>query len=90
MLSITAHTLEKLEVLLQDLGYRVRYERGNFKTGACVLQNDKVVVVNRFYNLEAKIHALVELVRSVQVDSSRLNAKQIQFLANIRQTKLSI
>ncbi len=90
MLPITAHSLEKLETLLRDLGYRVRYERGNFKTGACVLQHDKVVVVNRFYTLEAKIHALVELIRGAQADASKLTEKQAQFLANIKQTKLSI
>ncbi len=90
MLPMTSHSLEKLEVLLKDLGYRVRYERGNFRTGACILQNDKVVVINRFYTLEAKIHALVELIRGMQVDTAGLSAKQLQFLASIRQTKLSI
>lgn len=90
MLPITAHSLEKLETLLRDLGYRVRYERGNFKTGACILQHDKVVVVNRFYTLEAKIHALVELIRGARADAGKLNDKQAQFLASIKQTKLSI
>ncbi len=90
MLPITSHSLEKLETLLRDLGYRVRYERGNFKTGACILQHDKVVVVNRFYTLEAKIHALVELVRTSNADASKLSEKQAHFLGNIRQTKLSI
>lgn len=90
MLSMTSHSLEKLEGLLRDLGYRIRYERGNFRTGACVLQNDKVVVINKFYTLEAKIHALVELIRGLEVDTSKLNTKQMQFLASIRQTKLSI
>lgn len=90
MLPVTSHSLEKLETLLRDLGYRVRYERGNFKTGACILQHDKVVVVNRFYTLEAKIQALIELVRGANADVSKLNDKQAQFLANIKQTKLSI
>lgn len=54
------------------------------------MQHDKVVVVNRFYTLEAKIHALVELVRTSNADTSKLSEKQAQFLGNIRQTKLSI
>ena len=41
MLSLTPHTLEKLEILLKTAGYKVRYEKGNFKTGACLLQNSK-------------------------------------------------
>ena len=54
MITLTNHTLEKLEQLLRSGGYRVRYEKGNFKTGACVLQNSKVVVINKFSNLKQK------------------------------------
>lgn len=90
MLSYTPHSLEKLETLLREMGYKVRYEKGNFKTGACVLQNAKVIVVNKFYNLEAKINALVELVRDIQTDSSMLSDKQKSFLWSIKQTKLTI
>jgi hypothetical protein len=67
-LSYTQHTLEKLELLLKALEYRVRYEKGNFKTGACLIENSKVVVVNKFSNTESKINALAELVQKIQVD----------------------
>lgn len=90
MLPNTQHSLDKLESLLKDLGYRVRYEKGNFKTGACMLQSSKVVVVNRFSNLEMKINALVGILRDMQTDSGALNEKQKQFLRNIKQTKLTI
>ena len=62
MLAHTNHTLEKLETLLRTLGYKVRYEKGNFKTGACLLLSSKMVVVNKFSNLESKIQSLAELV----------------------------
>ncbi|WP_257668164.1 hypothetical protein [Parapedobacter tibetensis] len=90
MLPNTQHSLDKLESLLKDLGYKVRYEKGNFKTGACMLQSSKVVVVNRFSNLEMKISALVILLRDMQTDSGMLDEKQKQFLRNIKQTKLTI
>ncbi|RYD76034.1 MAG: hypothetical protein EOP53_15465 [Sphingobacteriales bacterium] len=61
MLPLTTHTLEKLELMLKSGGYRVRYEKGNFKTGACLLQNSKIIVVNRFSNLESRIMALVQM-----------------------------
>jgi len=82
--------LEKLESLLKEFGYRVRYEKGNFKTGACVLQSNKVVVVNRFSNLEMKIGALVSILRDMSLDEGSLNDKQRQFLRSIKQTKLAI
>ncbi|MEO3404685.1 hypothetical protein AAFN85_12335 [Mucilaginibacter sp. CAU 1740] len=90
MLSATNHTLEKLEMLLKTAGYKVRYEKGNFKTGACLLQSSKMIVVNRFSNLESKILALVELLRDLEVDYKLLDDKQIAFLQEIKQTKLQL
>lgn len=90
MLTITTHTLEKLETLLRSAGYKVRYEKGNFKTGACMLLSSKVVVVNKFSNLESKINALAELVRELDFDLSLLDEKQIAYLQQIKQTRLQL
>ena len=88
MLTLTSHTLEKLELLLKTGGYKVRYEKGNFKTGACLLQNSRMIVVNRFSNLESKILAIVELARELDIDYNLLDEKQVAFLQQIKQTKL--
>ena len=88
MLTITNHTLEKLEMLLKTTGYRVRYEKGNFKTGACLLQNSKVIVVNKFSGLESKILAISELARELDIDYTLLDEKQVAFLQQLKQTKL--
>jgi hypothetical protein len=90
MLTLTTHTLEKLEMLLKTAGYKVRYEKGNFKTGACLLQNSKMIVVNRFSNLESKILALAELMRELELDYNLLDEKQVTFLQLIKQTKLQL
>jgi hypothetical protein len=90
MLTFTTHTLEKLEILLRTAGYRVRYEKGNFKTGACLLLNNKIIVVNKFSNLESKINAIVELIRDLELDYQVLDDKQITFLQQIKQTKLQL
>ncbi|HEY4325246.1 MAG TPA: hypothetical protein VGN20_14710 [Mucilaginibacter sp.] len=90
MLTITNHTLEKLEMLLKTAGYRVRYEKGNFKTGACLLQSSRMVVVNKFSDLESKIAAISELLRDLDVDYNLLDDKQLVFLQQIKQTKLDL
>jgi hypothetical protein len=90
MLTLTTHTLEKLEILLRTAGYRVRYEKGNFKTGACMLLSSRVVVVNKFSNLESKIQAIAELIRELELDYNFLDDKQITFLQLIKQTKLQL
>ena len=77
-------------MLLKTTGYRVRYEKGNFKTGACLLQNSKVVVVNKFSGLESKILAISELARDLDMDINLLDEKQLHFLQHIKQTKLEL
>jgi len=73
VVSITQYNLDKIENLLLDLGYKVRYEKGNFRTGACVIQHTKVIVVNKFSNLEIKINSLVQLLREFEVSKEDLN-----------------
>ncbi len=89
-LSYTQHTLDKLELLLKTLNYKVRYEKGSFKTGACMLDSSRVIVVNKFSNLENKINALVQLVQQVPADETLLDEKQIQFLYSLKQTSLQL
>jgi len=90
MLPITNHTLEKLEALLKTSGYKVRYEKGNFKTNACLLQSSRMVVVNKFSNLESKIQSLAELLRTLEMDYKLLDEKQLAFLQQIKQTELQL
>lgn len=90
LLAPTQHTLDKLEALFRALGYRVRYEKGNFKTGACMLQNSRVVVVNKFSNLESKIFSLADLLKQINADESILDDKQKQFLYALKQTELEL
>jgi hypothetical protein len=89
-LSITNHTLDKLESLLKALDYQVRYEKGNFKTGACVLENSRVVVVNKFSNLESKIQGLADLIATLEVQDQLLDDKQKQLLNQLKQTTLKL
>lgn len=87
-LSYTQHTLEKLESLLKSLGFKLRYEKGNFKTGACILEQSRVIIVNKFSNLENKIMSLADLIQTTKTDDSLLDEKQKAFLYLLKQTKL--
>lgn len=79
MISITQYNLDKIENLLLDLGYKVRYEKGNFRTGACIFQNNKMIVVNKFSNLEIKINSLILLLREFEINKDDLDEKQFAF-----------
>ena len=87
-LSYTQHTLDKLESLLKSLGFKLRYEKGNFKTGACILEQSRVIIVNKFSNLESKILSLADLLRNTETEDTLLDEKQKAFLYLLKQTKL--
>lgn len=88
-LNITNHTLEKLENLLKELGYKVRYEKGNFRTGSCIIETSKMVIVNKFSNLESKIAALADMIKNIEIeDDSILAEKHKQFYYSLKQTEL--
>lgn len=55
-------TLSKIEKVLAEAAYVIRYERGTFQSGYCILEAKKVVVLNKFLNAEARINILIELI----------------------------
>jgi hypothetical protein len=63
-----APTLEKIERLITESGYVLRYERGNFQSGYCLLEARKVVVINKFLQVEGRIHTLIDLLPVLSVD----------------------
>jgi hypothetical protein len=67
-------TLNKLEKVLEESGYIVRYERGSFQSGYCILENKKVVVLNKFYNTEGRINTLLDIIPQVTVNYEMLTS----------------
>lgn len=65
-------TLIKLEKILEESGYIVRYERGSFQSGYCILENKKVVVLNKFLTLEGRINTLTEIIPVVSISFDSL------------------
>jgi hypothetical protein len=60
-------TLNKLEKILEEANYIVRYERGSFQSGYCILEDKKVVVLNKFLNTEGRINTLIDLLPSIKL-----------------------
>jgi hypothetical protein len=61
-MKFTQHTLDKVERVIEDGGYIIRYERGTFQSGYCILQAKKVVVLNKFLQTEGRINTLIDLL----------------------------
>ena len=83
MVSYTENTLKKIESLYKSLGYHVRNGKGAFNTGCCLLERKKVIVVNSFHTVDAKINALIDLMISLQPDTSLLNEEPRKLFAKL-------
>ncbi|HEV8081262.1 MAG TPA: hypothetical protein VGP43_11135 [Chitinophagaceae bacterium] len=59
--------LNRLEKVIEEAGYVVRYERGSFQSGYCILEEKKVVVLNKFLNIEGRINTLIELLPALTI-----------------------
>ncbi len=64
----TQTTLDKIDKMIEESGYIVRYERGSFQSGFCILEDKKVVVLNKFLQLEGRINTLIDLVPQLKID----------------------
>jgi hypothetical protein len=68
----TQSTLDKLEAIPGQAGYVLRYERGTFQSGYCILENRKVVVLNKFLQTEGRINTLIDLIPLLEIDPALL------------------
>ena len=67
-MKFTQATLDKIEAILDEAEYVLRYERGNFQSGYCILEQKKVVVLNKFLVLEGRIGTLIDLIPQLNVN----------------------
>lgn len=68
----TNHNLKKIQGLLEELGYVVRYEKGNFQSGYCIVENRNIIIVNKFFDTEGRINVLLDILSNVGVDENTL------------------
>jgi hypothetical protein len=69
----TQTTLDKLEKIVAEAGYVIRYERGTFQSGYCILEQKKVVVLNRFLQTEGRINTLIDLIPQLDISPDALS-----------------
>ncbi len=68
----TQHNLDKIEKIVEEAGYVIRYERGTFQSGYCILQAKKVVVLNKFFQTEGRINTLIDLMPQLDINVDTL------------------
>lgn len=83
-------TLDKLEDVLKQGEYTVRYERGNFQSGWCLLEAKRVVVLNKFLDVEGRINTLVDLIPQLNINYDKLTLESQKLYDTLRQNVITV
>jgi len=68
---------QELEQLAETLNIKIIHERGNFKGGYCLLDKEKIIVINKLNPIEQQIRSLAHAF-------SRLDISKIYIKPAIR------
>ena len=92
-MKISQAYLDKLQQVLADSDYIMRYERGTFQSGWCLLEQKRIVVLNKFLDTEGRINTLVDLIPQVDINFDKLTLESQKLYTEItsreRQTTIA-
>ncbi len=60
--------LNDLKSLATQMGAKVRFERGDFKGGYCLMKEDKLIVINKLSNTQRKVMVLAAALKELGID----------------------
>jgi hypothetical protein len=80
MIKLTQSSLDKLTDLFTLAGYTIRLEKGNFKSGSCMIEAGKLIVLNKFSPVETRVTFLLEALHTIQIDEQLLDDRRRIFL----------
>ncbi len=89
-LKFTQTTLDKIEKIAEESGYVMRYERGSFQSGYCILQAKKVVVLNKFLPTEGRINTLIDLLPLLNINIDALTHESQKLYAELMTTTVAV
>jgi len=80
----TPNTLKKLEQLFEEARYIIRYEKGTFNSGYCILEDRRVAVINKFLSVEGRINALIEILPTIDVNEDELSGEMLKWYKQLK------
>jgi len=58
-----------LKDIFDKIGYKIILDNGNFNSGYCILENEKVIVINKNKPYENRVRVLSEILSSLKLDN---------------------
>ncbi len=88
-MKVTEAQLSKLQQLLSESDYTIRYERGTFQSGWCLLEQKKMVVLNKFLDTEGRINTLLDLIPQVEIEFDKLTLESQKLYTQVMNSETS-
>ena len=79
----TQNFLNKLEDVFAESDYILRYEKGNFNSGYCLLKETKIAIINKYFPLEGKVNSLIEILKQITLNDAKMSDKNKKFYQDI-------
>jgi len=79
--------LNDLKALAQEMGARIRFERGDFKGGYCIVKESKIIVINKLSSLQRKVITLSAALKELGVDEIYLPPKLREIIEEMNENK---
>ncbi|GAB1442110.1 hypothetical protein MASR2M39_09450 [Ignavibacteriales bacterium] len=79
--------INELKDLAYQLGATVRFEKGDFRGGYCILKESKVVVINKNANDQRRANILASALKDLGIDTIYVPPKVREFIDSMAEPK---
>lgn len=70
---------------MNELEYTVRYEKGNFNSGYCIVENKKIAVINKFFDVEGRMNCLLDILQNLEIEEANLSEAAVKLMRKVEQ-----
>jgi hypothetical protein len=89
-IKITPNNLARLEKVFEEAKYVLRFEKGTFTSGYCILEHKRVVVINKFLNIEGRINSLLDILSVIQLEEGMLTPESLKLYKQVLNSKAAL
>lgn len=75
--------LLELEEIVTENGFRIRKEKGNFRSDHCYVDGDNVVVLNKLHPVESQVGILARLINDQKIADQFIKPKVRKALSDL-------
>ncbi len=78
--------IDELKQVALQLGVTVRFEKGDFKGGFCIVKENKIIVINKFANTQRKATILATALKELGIDDIYVNPRLREIIDEMTET----